>query len=71
MMKRKKLLIILGIMLAVIILPIGVGAFYLDMKLNQMIVEGDNDEDFSSDNLQISGELTSLKDSSEDRKKNH
>ncbi len=68
-MKRKKLLIILGIILAVIILPIGVGALYLDMKLNQMIVDDAVSEDFSLENLEISDELSSLKENSEDRKK--
>lgn len=51
MMKRKKLLIAMGIILALIILPIGGGAFYLDMKLNQMIVDDEANEEFSSDNL--------------------
>ena len=68
-MKRKKLLVILGVVLAILILPVGVGVFYLDMKLNQMIVDDEVTEDFSSDNLQISDELSALKDKSEDRKK--
>lgn len=65
-MKKKNVLIILGILLAVIVFSIGVGAFYLDMKLNQMIVDENSNEYFSSDNLHIGDELSALKDSSED-----
>ncbi len=50
-------------------MPIGVGAFYLDMKLNQMIVDDEVSEDFSSENLEISDELSALKENYEDRKK--
>lgn len=39
------------------------------MKLNQMIVGDEVGEDFSSENLEISDELSALKENSDDRKK--